>query len=222
MSIIVNVSDFQSGKFYIPNARDISANNIATQKGEVEKTIDKYERLLLIQALGVTQYTTLKKLIDNNILGDSDNKKWAKLVNGDTYTAQDGKEYIFDGLKSKEGYVSFVAAYIYCNFLRDDDSTYTTAGTVRDTAKNATSVSATPKYIEAWNEFIAGYQGFGTYENTPKIIMNASGDLGLDYFSGTQHFRSLWQYMRDMNDLEADTYDIDQFTVYKQKNSMGI
>ena len=86
---------------------------------------------------------------------------------------------------------------------------------------NANSVSATQKYIDAWNDFINAYQG-SSFETFPRIITNRSGDVGLDYFGDQQVQRTLYQYLNDKNDLDATNFPDFKFKFYKIETSMGI
>lgn len=223
--MLIDNTYFQQGELYIPNSRDMNASVTGgTNVAKIQVFIDRYERDLLINALGVVLYNQLKTILDADTLNDVGNEKWEKLVNGEDYTL-DGKTYRFDGLLGFSQQ-SFVASYVYCRYLKDNDATYTTVGTVRDTAKNATSVSAAPKYVGVWNSFIEKYQGNHgnqAFLDDPVIIRNTVGEIGLDWFAGEEGiFRSMYQYMTDKNEVDETNFPDFQFTFYHDKNSLGI
>ena len=215
--MIIDATYFQSGLLYIPNNKDISAapTGAPSSQNELEVFIDNYERDLLINALGVPLFNLLTTAMDD--LPNAD-QKWQDLVNGTDYTIN-GKTYRWEGLK---GYnkQSLIAFYVYCQYLRNDESTYTTTGVVQNTAKNATNYSPTGKYIKAWNCFIEQYQKDFNY--SPNVIINASGSIGLDYFNNNDSKRSLFQYLTDANELDVTAFPDFEFKVYELENSLGI
>lgn len=222
--MIITTDYFYSGELFIPNARNVDSGSTSVSTGnnagKLSIAIDKYERELLINCLGVSLYNQLSTIISDDTLDEVGNEKWKSLVVGETYVV-DGKTYIFDGLIGYSNN-SFIANYVFCKYMRNDDMSYTTTGTVRDTTKNATSVSATPKYIDIWSGFIRGYQG-GVDCDTPRVIMNSSGEIGLDYTQQNNSVnRSLIQYILDKNSVDSLLFPDANLKFYKQKNSMGI
>ncbi|MBO0323465.1 hypothetical protein J0X14_14245 [Muricauda sp. CAU 1633] len=128
----------------------VSTNNLDT-------VITRYERQLLLDALGVELYNGLE-----TAMGDLESaaQKWKDLVNGSDY-AVDGESYRWDGLKgnAKDG---LLAHYIYCMYLRQDEIDYSTTGMKRNAVENAVRASYTEKYVTAWSNFINMYQGENT------------------------------------------------------------
>lgn len=213
--MIIDASYFKKGYLYIPNAEDINPSSSSTKENEdLTFFVKKYERELLVNALGLTLYNELKAL-QTPYLG-----KWKGLIDGESYTVDDNS-YRWDGLKGFNGN-SLVANYIYCKWIRNDESVYTTTGVVQNTAKNARSFSLTPKYIKVWNEFIAQYQGNKT--NTyPKIINNHYGDIGLDFYDAKESaFRSLCEYIKDKNKMDSSLFPDAPLRLYELQNSFGI
>lgn len=221
--MIVNSTYFEQGELLIPNARDIDAVKVGgLNKPKLDNFIDKYERELLMDALGVTLYDELVVILKANTLEDAGKEHWKILVDGGNYDVDD-KTVRFDGLRGFNKQ-SLVASYVFCRYLRNNDVTYTTVGTVRDTAKNATSVTATPKYVNVWNGFIKKYQGShdGMLADTPRIIRNPAGLVGLSFFNSEGVQRSLYQYLFDINDSDNTKFTDFEFKFRKLKNSMGI
>lgn len=210
MAIVTN-TDFK-GEFFIPNNKDGNAAPVAapTVKSELELFIDKYERLLLIDALGVTLYDQLQADLPGLSI-----QKWKDLVNGKNYTIN-SKTYRWDGLKN------ILVPFIFTHYLRDDQSTYTTTGTVKVKAANADNYNPTPKYIKAFNTFRTSYQG-EKVNNAPTVLVNSSGVYGLDYYGNKRSsIVSMYQYLTDQNVLNATDFPDFEFVFYEQQNSLGV
>lgn len=213
--MIIDSSYFDKGSLFIPNNKDLSAQPVGTPtvQSDIDFFIDKYERELLYNALGVTLYNELKTANESTLTG-----KWKDLVDGTDYTI-DSKLYRWDGLK---GYASqsLIAFYVYCQYLRNDQSTYTTTGIVKNTAANAENYDPTPKFIKAWNSFIIQYQA--QFNGLPEIIINRSGKVGLDFYGNKDVKSSLYQYLTDANVLDPTAFPDFEFRFYESYNSFGI
>lgn len=222
--MLIDYTYFQQGELYIPNVRSKNAGEVGGENlTKVNLFIDKYERELLMNALGITLYDQLVAIVNANQLLDAGNEHWNALVNGENYVV-DGETYRFDGLL---GYnkQSMIAYYVFCKYLRENDVVYTTTGTVKDTSKNATSVAATPKYVDIWNFFVNAYQGKHynqDFIDTPSIIRNSGGLIGLTWFAEEGITRSLYQFLYDKNDADPTRFTDFKFKFYKRENSMGI
>lgn len=216
MATITDESYYLKGINFIPNAVDISASSGSpSQESELDYFIGIYERQLMLDALGVplfNEFTAAMADLPNAA------QKWIDLVDGATYTL-DGKEYLWEGLR---GYNknSLVASYIFCEFLRNDESTYTTTGIAQNKAKNAQNYSYTPKYITAWRNFIKGYQA--QTQCDPVIIRDHFGTVGLDYYQNNDSVVSLYRFLTDQNELDATTFPDFEFKFYENQNSLGI
>ena len=220
MASIIDNTYFDKGALYIPNNKDINVSPVGTPTNQTDLDffIEKYERELLLNALGVTLYYELQAELPTPSI-----QKWIDLVDGKTYTDNRGNVKRWDGLKghSKQSVISF---YVFCNFLRNDNETYATVGTVKNTAKNATIVDATPNYIKARDSFIDQYQG-NQNSMYPTVITNRSGAIGYDWYGGNNVQVSLHQYLTDSNELDITSFP--DFTNYFRfydgmKNSFGI
>lgn len=144
MPTIVSISDFK-GELFIPNAVAVPDIHAGTQPNNINKltlAIEKYERLLLVGALGVVQYNEL-------IAGIPDTSgKWYDMINGKEYG-----DKIFPGLKP------IIAYNVYVNFLKYEPVQFDTTGLERPNAKNSTSIDSRGQMAEYWNTFVNMYQG---------------------------------------------------------------
>ena len=139
MPEIVRVSDFEQGYFKIPNA--VSGVPGEGLGGDLDGIIEKYEKDVLLRALGITQYDELQ-----TALGDLDNadQKWQDLVRGS------GK---WEGLKA------LIMPYVFCMDLRFKEVRLSTVGSGKGKAKAHTVADNNQRYVEAWNEFVDRYCG---------------------------------------------------------------
>lgn len=221
---IIDTTYFLSGNLYIPNVTsiDLGDDDSPNVQNDLQLFIDIYERELLINALGITLYDEFEAE-----LPIPTTQKWIDLLNGKTYSIS-GKSYRWDGLIGSNKQ-SLIAFYIYCQYLRNDSSIYTTTGVVKADAANSQMYSPTPKYIDNYNRFIKSYQGeYSDYyhNNNPNIIFNASGMIGLDYYKNNQNnsFVNMYQYMTDQNTLETNPQPFPdfEFKFYYRENSWGV
>lgn len=195
MPTIIDRSIFV-GELFIPNTEtvpDIQSGNPSNQD-KLTLAIEKYERLLLVNALGITQY--------NELISDigAVNGKWYDLINGKTY---DNKR--FEGLKQ------IIAYYVYVNFLKYEGAQFTTVGLERSQAKNSVSVIPTDRLVDFWNTFVGMYQYTGDCTCFYLYPFVLSGNYNGSYVS-------LYQYLSDNS---AD-YSTDYFRIYAIQNVLGI
>ena len=215
MAAITDVTYYQKGINFIPNSVDISASNSPSQESELEYFIKIHERQLMLNALGPILYD---EFVENLVPPPQRPQKWTDLIEGSTYVLND-KTYIWEGLR---GYNknSLVASYIFCKFLRNDESIYTTTGIAQNTAKNAQNYSYTPKYISAWRQFIEKYQAQA--DCSPVIIRDHFGNVGLDYYQNNNSEVSLYRFLTDQNELDPTAFPDFEFKFYENQNSLGI
>lgn len=219
---LIDPTYFQSGNLFIPNNNNLNAEipGVPNQGNDIQLFIDIHERELLINALGVVLY-------DDYIANPTDTK-WQELINGKTYTVN-GNSYRWDGLLGSENQ-SLIAFYVYCEYLRNGNSVYTTAGVVKPDSANSSNFDPSGKYIYAYNKFLRQYQGFYNdcygynQRNNPNVIINCSGKVGLDYYNNgnNESIVNMYQYLTDQNTLDADTFPDFKFKFYKRLNSWGL
>lgn len=217
---IIDSSYFEKGDLYIPNNKDISVEptDSPSSQSELDFFIEEYERELLLNALGVVLYGELETaLLD---LPNAD-QKWKDLVDGTTYIDPNGNNKIWEGLKGYNGKRSLIAYYVFTEYLRNDNETYSTVGTVKNDAKNATNVGATPKFIKAYNKFLEAYQGDLGYQQ-PTMVMNAFGTVGFDWYGTEKPQVSLYRFLSDSNELDETAFPDFEFKFYEHQNSFGI
>lgn len=215
-----NITDstyYENGKKFIPNSKDVNAGdpNVPTVATELDGAITKYERDLLIGFLGITSYNEL-----NTALADLPNAdiKWQNLVNGTEYV-KDSVTYRFDGLRGFEK-DSFVAFYVFCKYMENDESYYSTTGVTKSNAQNSNNFTPTRKYLDAWYIFLDKYQNEATHGEQTYIYDAYGSVVGIDYYKGanTNKLVTLETYLKDH---EAD-FDGYEFTHYTGANSLGI
>lgn len=232
---VIDNTYFQRRELFIPNNKDLSAQPVGTPTAqtELDAMIEKYERELLLNALGVTLYTELVAALAN--IPGSD-QKWQDLVTGRTYEVG-GKNYIWDGLR---GFVkqSVVAFYVHSQYLVNDELTYSTVGVVQNQSDTAVTADYTSKYVKSFGSFIDQYQGdlyqfrrkySGVYGRGYGNRCSAGKDY-LGYLDSIELYKqftrnvqaSLWQYLNDSNELDPTAFPDFQFKIYAPYNRFGI
>jgi hypothetical protein len=143
--------------------------------------------------------------------------KWQNLVKGVTYV-KDTETYRFDGLRgfNKE---SLIAYFVYCEYLRNDQSYYATTGVVKSKTKNAESYDPTSKFISCYYAFLKRYQNDCNL-NSPIYYMSDSGTIGVDYY-GQGDENGIVTLETFLKDNESD-YDGYSFKRFERINSFGI
>lgn len=162
--------------------------------------IDKYARLLLKNALGITLFNLFDQDLTDGSLKAGADQIWKDLVNGKTYT-DNGVTKVWKGLKFTEGVFkgSVLAHYTYYHWYLWQMSQISNFGEVKGSTVNAINVNENTKLVQIWNEFTQMYQGnsetIGTYS-----IKN--GVPFYDYFSvNNNEDVSLLQFLID-NDTD--------------------
>jgi len=225
--MIVDNTYFNRPEVYIPNNTDVGAQPLSSEtvKTDLDIIIDKYERKLLLDALGVTLYDELVTAL-KDIEGAA--QKWKDLVQGANYTVNN-QVYRWDGL---QGYNkdSLIAYYIFTQYLVYDEFTYTTTGMVQNQANNAETVPFNSKYVRAWNNFLEMYQAdlyrysnrcYNFYKrNNWYLSYNESLTLYKNIEVNVK--ASLWQFLNDANTLDATAFPDFQFKVYEPVNRFGL
>ena len=158
----------------------------------LNRYIAKYEPELLVKLLG---YPLYKDLMTN--IADTSGI-WYELLNGKEYQV-DGVDVKWQGLIFNDGETdrSLIANYIFYFYLLEKQKTLSGVGMVRSEATNATSANATQEANYAFNEFV-------------DMVMIGNG------------LRSLYQFIQDMNDATADTYEDWYPSMFEYKNSLGL
>jgi hypothetical protein len=144
MPTIATKSDF-TGELFIPNTVSVPDIHGGTQPNNVDKltlAIERYEKLLLVNALGVVQYEALMAALEEP------SGIWYDMINGKTYG-----DKVFPGLKP------IIAYNVYVNFLKHETVQFTTVGLEQSRAKNSYDIDPRGQLAEFWNTFVNMYQG---------------------------------------------------------------
>jgi len=193
-----------TGKLFIPNSIGVPdigepyGDAVPSNTDKLANAIEKYERILLVNALGNGQYQEL--LLH---LSDPDGK-WYNLINGQAY---DNK--VWNGIKD------VIAYYVYVNFLKYDNTQYNTTGIERVKGKNAVSVEPIYRLIDMWNEFVGLYQHTDCFCPC-SLFPWFYGGWFEDY--GKSNFVSLYAYLEDNKDI----FNVDLFRFYRTQNVLGV
>jgi hypothetical protein len=217
-----NVTDntyYQKGKKFIPNNNNLNTeiSGVPNNGSELDYFIAKYERELLIGALNITLYNELNTALDDLTNADV---KWQNLVNGVEYV-KDDVTYRFDGLRGFQT-DSLVAFYVFCKYLENDESYYSTTGTVVSKSANSMNFSPTTKYNDAWYNFLDKYQNGQHKQDDYSYIVDCDTGLpvGVDYYHQETNslLVSLETYLKD-HEADFEGYN---FTRYSGTNHLGI
>lgn len=244
---IIDRTYFQSAHLNIPNNTDINPSipGVPTGQDDLQKFIDVYERLLLIDALGVTLYNELEAALQMQPFNPSGSgtaaQKWQDLVLGKDYEIS-GETYRWDGLRGFQQQ-SLVAFWVYCMYLLNHESTFTTNGIVRPDSANALNVSGNRKYNTAFRTFTEMYQGqyinslisqntFTNYRLTNRsfglsftdlLIGRRNVLLNRNIYPNNNSVRvSLYTYLIDQNELDETSFPDFDFRFYRVSNAFGI
>lgn len=157
MPNITTVSDFTKGEIAIPNA--VSLNAGEGVNGDLQEIIDKYEKELLLKALGKTQYDELQAaLVD---LPSAD-QKWQDLVAGSG---------------SYQGIKRILNNFIYCKYLKFDEIRLATTGAGKDGVTYSSVAEYNQKYVERWNEFVYWYKEGNDEDQSLREFLDENQDL---------------------------------------------
>ena len=212
MPNIIDITYFQKANgLNIPLSQSAPVSNVAMQTPNnaqaIQLLIDKVEKSILLNSLGLTVYKELQLA-----LSDIDNPLYAsykKLVEGDEY---DGK--VWNGLKYEN---SLIAWRIYEIFVSEVNTSLTAVGTVNVNPEKANLITPRYRIANANVNFLTQYQN--GYLKYPIIY----DDVFTDWFGGCENGIevSLYQYLVDKI-ADFVGFDIANFKVYESKNSFGI
>ena len=214
--MITDPTYHSKGRSFIPNsdAKSARPSGVDNSKTSTQYFIDTYERSVLIGFLGVSLHDELVSVFDN--LEEPENVKWFNLINGVNYTV-DNVEYRFDGLR---GYnkQSLLSAFVFCKYLENDNSYYSTSGVIKLKSEKQSSFDPTPKYIAAYNDFISMYQNDYTVNNYP-IISNCGSFV--DYY-GDKDKKNLLVTLETYLEDHKEDFEGYNFKKYEPLNSFGV
>jgi hypothetical protein len=232
MATITDRTYYQIGRLLIPNVKDKAVAPVTTPT--TDTTLDLYirtfERDLLLNALGVNLYNIFKALLKATpgtpLVG-----KWKDLVEGTDYEIN-GTTYQWDGLRGYEKQ-SLVAFFIKSQYLKQDETTFTSAGMSMNMSKNAIAASYRDVFVGIWSEFIKQYQGdvrtkkeviarYNMQDVYRDPIFSGYRTEGVLYQTERNVQSSLFQYLCDANELDSTAFPNFNFKLYKRSNRYGI
>ena len=213
--MIIDASHF-TGPIALANVSDTAPNSeLLGNTDAIRDFIDRYEREALVATLGYSLYNDFQSLF----MYDDINKTWTFvlgmdpewnwLLYGRQYTIN-GKERSWRGLTytplddgSATVYESPLAYYVYCKFIYSDYLSHTGTGFQKENAVNATGAGYARQYAYAWNKWVEMVE-FMPYE---------AQDL---------QQVSLYDFMRDTQQLEANTFTDWNYKRFYLRNRFGL
>lgn len=214
---ITNASYYQTGIKFIPDAKGTGTVIGDPTNGTIDKLesfIIDNERLLSLNFLNIDLYDDFTQ--DINDL-DNAQYRWKNLLLGVTYI-KDDVTYRFDGLRgfNKD---SLVAYYVFCKYLINDETYYSTTGVVKTKSKNALIADSTPRLIDNYYAFLNKYQD-KVGSNEPKYYCQDDVIVGVDYYNESKKggLVTLETFLRD----HKEDYEGYSFTRFQGINSFGI
>lgn len=131
MANILTLADFDSGKAKV--------NYNSHQEGDFEAYITRYERVYLIELLGVELYNLL---IADLVAGVPSSSRFLAIYN--PIAVEISGENV-----TTRGIVEMLKGFIYFHWVRDNMTQQTTVGSKRTSSENATNISGTSALIQA-------------------------------------------------------------------------
>lgn len=200
--MILSLANFQTGMYVLPHAE--RAPNEADNTELINAYIDRYERELLEETLGVDLY---QEILDNQEDYESAPDNVKNIVLGTTYNLSD-KNVKWGGLSD------MLTPYIFYRFLQDQTEIFGTFGMERPQGKNSKAVSSIPKATQAYRDFYDKYQGEDEYAR----VISTRTHFGFDYGGNIKSNRSLYQFLNDNDDV----YEVQYFQIIENTNQFGI
>lgn len=136
---------------------DIVVPDSVNEFGTITEYISKYEKEVLVSLLGYDLYTYVTK--EEN----ADVEPYKELINGGVYEVSYGGKTVkveWPGFKNSDK-VSFIAYYVYCEYLRKTTSSLQQVGNVSGSSELNKIATILPKIYSAWSNFeeLYGYPG---------------------------------------------------------------
>ncbi|WP_312394774.1 hypothetical protein [Chryseobacterium sp.] len=197
----------------------------STIDNRLSEEIIRGEKDVLSYAFGWEMWEDFKEFIVN---GEAENtpENYKAIINGKDYE-KEGKKCFWLGLIQPETKESLLADYVYCSYREDNVTQTTQTAESTISSKVGSTISATPKIVRTWNQFIeklhGGFRsnpsGF-TLEGNPYWLLPRGG---VDYYGVNRKSGpvSLAQFLFDnKNDYPLLDQDYRRFGEFK--NEFGI
>lgn len=212
------------GDFYLTQAKpSLVPENSVNDK--VQDYIDEHTANCLLRCFGYLLFEEFAEKLDSskeNGLKDGSNQKWDDLLNGATYI-KNGKNVKWRGLRYKnigsEKYKSLLVPYVYYHFQNETQTTSTPTGEKKVRAKNSTPADVNPVLARSWNKFVEQVQ---KNEGQP-ILISKPYAYGVDYYQNNRNqYITLNEFIKDMNEVNPNTYQNYTPEYFKRINPLGI
>lgn len=225
---MITKNTYYRGDIFIPQAKPSITEEAINPDDDFAFMASKYEEDCLIKCLGPILYRELianMDLAEDTYIVDGADVKWGLLMNGHNYVRENEEKTNYwrgirfkSPLSSADYNSSFLAYYVYWFYQRKQYITTLSIGTGKDEGENVVMTAPTMKVTAAWNKFVELVQGKNTYPT----YYNITGMWGVDYYSGSDDV-SLYQFIRDMKDLNGDDYYADfEPTSFTTQNEFGL
>ncbi len=212
---VTDATYFYTGKKkQIPNIENPIGNG-TTALDQLEEVIVESERQLFSSIFPRALYLEFESALAD--LPNAD-QKWKDLISGVDYT-KNGILVRFEGLR---GYLkdSLVAYYVFCEYMKRDDSYYSTTGTTKSKQSGAVNYGGSRKYNDSWNTFIKYYQNDIALNGAKYYTDDYGCIVFVDYYNqdSNANFITLETYLKDQ---EAD-FEGYVFPRYERENYIGV
>ena len=207
-------------EIFIPHAKPSISDDVTAVSADITSFIDTYSKECLIKCLGYALFKEFSEQLDfskPNGLKDGANAKWDKLLNG--HEEWKGIRYKTTSEYNK----SFLADYVYYFYEKSEDDDRVGIGNVKQSGKNSTLVSKTPKVVAAWRRFFNAVQGGQYFPSIYTMTMPVLGvnGFGIDWLAQSEEM-TLYKYIKDTNTATPDTYVAFKPFSFTNANQFGI
>ena len=221
---MITTRSYFKGEIAISNAENLAPNSNLVGNGlSLDQFIARYERDVLTRLFGYDLYKLFSEQFDisastgNWTLKTGADAKWNELLNGKEYTLS-GVKVKWQGLIFKDGTInngidqSLIAYYTFGKFIEATEFSHSGVGMQSELSKNSERANARSKVADSFNSF---YQlAVGSYYNNYQYF---------DSYYNNSGYRSLYDFISDMNALDAATYpNWCPTTVFKLENRYGL
>lgn len=213
MKSIINTDNYFKGEIYISHASTSITSDVTDVENDLQLFLDEYVEDCIFKCFGLSLGILFRsKLNSENESGLIDNAedKWNWLLNGrEIYQDINGKDKRFKGIRYKSSSdenskydKSLLAYYVYFYFESNKFISTTGIGQSIAKAKNAEVVTPSYKCIKAWRKFFKQVVG----EKPNCNVLKTHKGIGLDFFNKNNHDVSLYDFIKDMNNIDDSTY----------------
>lgn len=210
---MITSSSYFTGIIEVPNISTANTPNASRvgKQTKLARFIEEYELDVISKCLGAylsKEFQSKLEVVSPatvQTVKSSAEQKWKDLFNGKEYSLN-GQPVEWRGLIFKQGTVdiSLISYYVFMQFFRHDMTRFGDIGLQIEKAKNAKRAFYGPKYVLAGQKF---------YE----LTVGNSNDI-----YKTSGYRSLYQFIQDMNDIDPTTFPNWMPYSFPKINIMGL